>query len=562
LAANPLLLALIVRIYEQQRDPHGGPGLERALPARRADLYARALDLLTEEWNADRAQRPQPRAQRLPGATLRCALREVAAKAHDRRLRVIERDTLYALVAGAIEPCASETDAAALLDALLADTGALRQLSHNSYDFAHLTLQEYLAAVAMHATGNEATLVAHAGDPWWREVIRLYAGLTGNPAALLDALLPLDPLLAAGCLADARLPADDPACRAAVAPVVDTLARLLADDVERRQAAADALAEIGDHGAHERLQQALAVVAQASRQDNAREQGQLPAPASAPEPALAALLALAPGNEARLQHRVAGGLGGLLRFLHQALPEAPSGQRDRILAVLDALGYPLCYVPAGSFRMGSNIGGFAFVDERPVHEVQLTEYWIDRFPVTNRQFAAFAAESGFGGKAWRQMAHTGREDHPVLFVSWYDANAYAAWCGKRLPTEAEWEKAARGIDGRRYPWGNRWDADLCNVNGRGTTPVGAHVSGASPYGCEDMAGNVWEWCEDWYGATWYRQKKSDKLLGPDSGGERVMRGGAWFNSLADTRTSRRNFKNPRSQFNFIGFRLVSPRPIG
>ncbi len=511
LAANPLLLALIVRLYEQNGGRHG------ALPERRVALYEAALDLLTEEWNADQAVRTRPRPQALPGELMRCALREVAAAAHGQRLRVIPEERLLALLADARAPCAIATDPASLLAAVLADTGLLRRLSATSYDFAHLTFQEYLTALSIKQGGDDAALFAHAGDPWWREVIRLYAGLTADPAGWLQRLLPVDPLLAAGCLADARLPAGE-AGSAAAGPVIATLQPWLTDpdgDPERRQAAADALAEIGDHGAREILDQALANIAQ-----------DRPA-------ALTALLALAPGNEATLHQRLPDGLGGLLKLLHGALPQAMPAQRGRILALLDALGHPLCLVPAGTFRMGSDAGGYA--NERPAHEVVLRDYWIDRYPVTNRQFAAFAAETGFAGTDWRAMAAADRDDHPVLFVSWDDANAYAAWCGKRLPTEAQWEKAARGTDGRRYPWGNHWDAERCNTAGRGTTPVDSHPGGVSPYGCHDLAGNVYEWIADWYDAGYYRRSPVENPMGPEAGLSRVVRGGAWVNRPAGAR---------------------------
>jgi formylglycine-generating enzyme required for sulfatase activity len=271
---------------------------------------------------------------------------------------------------------------------------------------------------------------------------------------------------------------------------------------------------------------------------------------------------LAPGNEATLAERVSGGLGGVLRLLHAALPGADAARRERILALLDTLGHPLCHVPAGPFRMGSDRRGGA--DERPEHEVTLAAYWMDRDPVTNAQFRVFAEATAFAGRAWREIPDfENKPDHPVVNVSWDDANAYAAWCGKRLPTEAEWEKAARGPDGRRYPWGDDWDADRCNVESRGTKPVGAFENGASPYGCRDMAGNVWDWCEDWYDANWYRaaERSAENPTGPTHGVSRVVRGGSWLLNPALARAANRYHAPPRDQNDVLGFRLVCAGPI-
>jgi formylglycine-generating enzyme required for sulfatase activity len=531
LAATPLLLALIVRVYED-----GG-----RLPASRVALYRQVLQNLTHEWNENRQMRPHPRPQHYDGAVYHRVARELAAGAHAEGLRVIDEATLLGLLDRALAVSEVQAAPAAFLNALMQDTGLLRRLSATGYDFAHLTVQEYLTAEAIQGRDGADALLARAGAPWWREVIRFYAGLTQDPAGLIARLLPGDPLLAAGCLADARLP-PGVAAAAVADPVIAVLVDRLGTDPDgdRRQSAADTLAEIGGHGAREHLELALA----GSGQD--------------PVAGLAALLALAPGNEAGVK-RLAGGLGALLRCLHGGLPGATAVQRGRILALLETLGYPLCLVPAGPFRMGTDTGGSS--DERPAHEVRLTEYWIDRYPVTNRQFEEYAADATRHGGAWRDFAGPKREDHPVVAISWDEATAYGAWCGKRLPTEAEWEKAARGTKGRRYPWGDRWDADCCNTDGLGTSSVFAHPKGASPYGCQDMAGNVWEWCADWYQADWYRQSPSDHPTGPESGVARVVRGGSWFHYPDLARAASRNHFAPHFRIDSLGCRLVCGPPI-
>ena len=170
----------------------------------------------------------------------------------------------------------------------------------------------------------------------------------------------------------------------------------------------------------------------------------------------------------------------------------------------------------------------------PAHEVDLPAFEIDHFELTNDEFAQFAEQTGYltyaeqnGKKSWRDVAE-GRGNHPVVYVTWNDAVAYCEWAGKRLPTEAEWEKAARGDDGRIYPWGNEFVAENGNFyegGVRGTTAVGSYPAGASPYGVEDMAGNVREWVEDYFLAYPGAAADADPFFGEEN---RVNRGGGWF----------------------------------
>jgi formylglycine-generating enzyme len=540
LAGNPLLLTMIANLYKA----------DGRLPPTRARLFERAVKLVTEDWDAhtDAACRERERAP-LPcsGEALRCVLRALAADLHGRGWREVELAHLMKLLRAAAAACGLEVTADALLAALL-DQGLLRQLSGSHYDFAHLTLQEYLTAAWFHAESDSAALLARLAAPedagWWREVVRLYAGLGGEAATLVRGFLTAEPLLAAACLADASA-ADGADLEEVAALVITELTRRLDAPPAAAQAAADALAEIRHFGALAPLEQALAE------------------PESAPARAVAAVLALAPGNEAGLPARVQGGLGGLLRLLHGVLPTADEARRERLLTLLENLGQPLCHVPAGAFRMGTDVGGFP--DERPAHEVRLAEYWMDRDPVTNAQFAVFARETGFADTKWRDIADFEKKsDHPVVFVAWEHARAYADWCGKRLPTEAEWEKAARGTDARRYPWRGPWDAERCNTRRQGTSPIGAYAGlGDSPYGCRDMAGNVAEWCEDWYDANWYRAKErsAQDPTGPTQGTSPVVRGGSWNNSPAIARAALRFRSLPHFQLDCLGFRLVCVGPI-
>jgi formylglycine-generating enzyme required for sulfatase activity len=219
---------------------------------------------------------------------------------------------------------------------------------------------------------------------------------------------------------------------------------------------------------------------------------------------------------------------------------------------------PMIEIPAGPFVMGSDEGD---PDEAPAHEVELPAFQIDQFEVTNAQFARFVEEMNYqtdaekaGIGSWRDFAKD-KDNHPVVKVGWNDAQAFCAWAGKRLPAEAEWEKAAQGDDRRLYPWGDEWDAKSANVKEsgfRGTTAVGSFATGASPYGVMDMAGNVWEWTADWYKA-YPGSVTQDEYFGERF---RVLRGGGWFDEAAQVRTTNRSSSVETAANDDIGFRCA------
>ena len=272
-------------------------------------------------------------------------------------------------------------------------------------------------------------------------------------------------------------------------------------------------------------------------------------------------------------------------------------------------------IPAGPFTMGNTPEGYGMawdLDEtqwttegpwavHPGNPVYVEAFWIDKYEVTNGQFKAFVDATGHvteaeqdgwswvydgsdwrpvDGASWRAPEGPGstvedRLDYPVVHVSWSDADAYARWAGKRLPTEAEWEKAARGTegddanrdgvgDGYKFPWGNVFDPTRCNLNdytqqGRidgylTTAPVGSYPNGVSPYGVHDMTGNVWEMCADWYG------EYCSPHAPPFVGDVRVRRGGSWFSVPEDARTAYRDAFDPLFTSQHYGFRCV--RDIG
>jgi formylglycine-generating enzyme required for sulfatase activity len=217
-------------------------------------------------------------------------------------------------------------------------------------------------------------------------------------------------------------------------------------------------------------------------------------------------------------------------------------------------------ISAGPFIMGSDEGD---PEDTPAHEVDLPAFEIDKFEVTNTDFAVFAEETGYvtfaekqGVSSWRDEWGIGEDNHPVVMVIWDDAQAYCEWLGKRLPTEAEWEKAARGDDGRSFPWGNEWDPNKADVKERGlrgTAAVGSFGDGASPYGVEDMVGNVGEWTADWY-QPYPGNTTEDPYYGERF---RVTRGGGWFDEEAQATTFNRNAADPnRTANDDLGFRCA------
>lgn len=225
-------------------------------------------------------------------------------------------------------------------------------------------------------------------------------------------------------------------------------------------------------------------------------------------------------------------------------------------------------IPAGAFLMGSQVTESTYQDEKPQRAVTLDSYYIYKNLVTVKQYLAFCDATGHARpEAPGANVNWKKTNHPIVNVSWDDAKAYCDWAGTALPTEAQWEKAARGTDGRRYPWGNDWDGSRCanSVSPSqlaGTVEVGHYLGGASPYGVLDMAGNVWEWCQDYYDAKYYDRHESDPRnpvnYTPGEHGDRVMRGGSWgLNDPGNFRCASRGKCYPPGRNFFFGFRCVA-----
>ena len=264
----------------------------------------------------------------------------------------------------------------------------------------------------------------------------------------------------------------------------------------------------------------------------------------------------------------------------------------------------MVFIPAGEFLMGSPEGEGAF-DEHPQHKAYLDAYYIDKYEVTYAQFKKFVEATGYVTDAerknsgyvfnpkdesygplsmegvnwrypnkwmperryypnsWKNYENADKVNYPVVQVSWNDAQAYAAWAGKRLPTEAEWEKAARGIDGRKWPWGNVFNIDIegvtvhANIASDCFLPVDSFPTGVSPYSIYNMAGNIQEWVADWYAADYYTYSPQNNPKGPDNGKFRVLRGGSWRDYKSyQVLNANRMYQTPDYRSNFVGFRCA------
>lgn len=258
-------------------------------------------------------------------------------------------------------------------------------------------------------------------------------------------------------------------------------------------------------------------------------------------------------------------------------------------------------VPPGEFFMGAPAGSHGLPDEQPERRVYLAGFWIDRHEVTNADYLQFVEVTGHRTPANANPAVTlwesgrplpGIDLHPVVNVSWDDAVAFCRWRGKRLPTEAEWEKAARGTDRRIYPWGDEWDQNRANsasywagrtidfsngaewdefwLRGEGariskeqgikgevlTLPVGSFPAGVNAYGLFDMAGNAAEWVEDWYNPNYYKEAPLSNPTGPERGAIKAMRGGSWLKPAVSLRTTDRDWGTMDSRPSGTGFRCA------
>jgi formylglycine-generating enzyme required for sulfatase activity len=580
LADNPLLLSLISLVYH----------LRRNLPRGRAELYGHCLYILLELWD-QRDKRDIALPADAPSWNAKQAMvQQIAYRFHTSPGGAAEAtaDELTAIIAPVLQehscPMASEK----VLTLIEERSGIVVDRGLGRYGFAHRTLQEYLTATVIKGPpGKEGELLRHLGEEPWREVVLLYVGLPGVDAdPLLRQIISLPDdeahnklLLAGQCLSEDLRVKDQ--TRQEILARLDALFRTVPDPLTFQRAGA-VLAEVGGQQVSDFFLAAL--------------NGEQPRVRAAAAEALGRLMQEDPALVGRL-HQI---------YQEDPSPAARHAARDTLLRLGHGDLVGMVLVPAGEFRMGSDDPD-AYGDEKPSHTVHLDAYYIDRTPVTDAEFSAFVQASGYEPQHWRLRAG----DHPAVNVTWYDAQAYARWAGKTLPTEAEWEKAARGglqtpipkspipnlksqtpkelVDNpnprRRYPWGDDFDPARCNtaekagervpprslwrrlfgrkeelilrtVTGLGTTPVGAYSPGGdSPYGVADMAGNVWEWTSSLYKD--YHYQADDGREDPEASGTRVLRGGSWFNGARFARCSSRNgSRGPDACNGALGFRCV------
>jgi len=515
LAEHPLLLTLMASLHSWR----GG-----SLPEKREELYAATADLLLDRWESPKVVRDKDGNPVILQTSLiewlktdrdkmRNLLNELAYNAHAGQPEltgtadIAEDDLLLGLCHLSKNP---EVNPIKLMEYLRDRTGVLLPRGIKVYSFPHRTFQEYLAACHMTDTEypDKVADLCRSEPNRWREVCLLAgakAAAGGEFAvwSLAEALCYREP--------------DD--------PQADT------PDIWGAQIAGQALTESAN------------------------------------------LNKVSSGNQKKLDRVRCC----LLRIMQENL--LPATERATAGKSLARLGDPrfdpdhfylpkdgFVKIPAGEFPMGSDKerDKDVYDSEFPQHTVRLSEYHIARYPVTVAQFRAFMNDNGYRtDEDWEKYNKYG--NHPVVNVSWNDAAAYCKWLTDklvrqmRLPTEAEWEKAARGTDGRIYPWGDEADPDKANYDDTGinmTSAVGCFPKGKSPYGVLDMSGNVWEWCHDWYGD--YPSGDVADPVGPHSSSDRVNRGGGWGSYARFCRSANRFRGSPDFRNGNLGFRLVLP----
>jgi formylglycine-generating enzyme required for sulfatase activity len=525
LASRPLLLTLMAALHSTGDD----------LPEDRADLYEKTVHLLLVRWQrggAGSVIQLGDRAVQVDLTFIRQALAELAYQTQGRQRGTKEVEGPGDIPFGELLACFVKRlpkilpgDLATYLENR---TGLLVEREPGLYCFAHRSFQEYLAAChlldASEDRGTELRKLVDEDAAWWREVILLAIGKTrqGGVGAALDLL------------------------RSALLPMA------LGDECPKPSARDWRAAALGGLG--------LAELRVRERQ-----------------PELAEL--------ARNLPRARKWLVGVME--RSGLPARERVEAGDVLAVLgderfdsqrwylpkdELLGF--VRIPGGEFWMGSdpNRDRNAREEEQMQHKVEVSEFYIQRYPVTVAQFGVFVARSGYEPRDRRCLEGVG--NHPVVNVTWEDAVAYCQWLeGElrkngsegvrgwqvRLPTEAEWEKAARGTDGRIYPWGNEFDSEKANIfeSGiRNTSPVGSFPGGVSPYLLADMSGNVLEWCADWYEDNYYWGSPMRNPTGPASGSIRTCRGGSWSSRHGLARCAIRLRYAPDYFYGDLGFRVV------
>jgi len=501
LARNPLLLQLLCLLHRT----HG------AMPQRRAELYEECIKVLLQKWDEAKGLEVF-----LSATEARQVLRPLALWLHQEEGRTYaDEEDVRRVLRPHLARVKRETQGQAeeqlerVLTSVRDRSGLFVGFDVARYGFQHLSFQEFLAAEEIVKLGESSRLVETFGRPCWREPTLLALGMDDPrfQTALFAELVP-----SAQC--DQHFDLALTCVREALAPCVTPFIDLLRDRAapwQARYRCAMFLLEIGGAEAITALEAAL----------------------DDPQP------------------QVAAAVRDALTRLGRVLPAvAKAAEADIRVNAKD--GTQLIRIPAGQFWMGSDDGA---ENERPRHRVVLDEFYIARHPVTNAQYAQFMKETGHKEPYYWDDKRFNQPNQPVVGVTWRDAMEYCQWAGLRLPTERQWEKAARGTDGRTWPWGNEPpDERRCNFSGNvgATTEVGSYPDGASPYGCQDMAGNVWEWCVSKWRDS-YKGEPDDSIEGDAL---RVLRGGCWWDDANAVRCAFRGRSGPRDWLDLRGFRCV------
>jgi formylglycine-generating enzyme required for sulfatase activity len=513
LAVTPLLLQIIAFVHRDRG----------RLPERRVELYEECTNVLLEKWDMAKGLDVL-----LSAREARQILQPLALWLHevDER-RSAPLGEITSVIRAPLDGIGkSSVDPEKLLLNIRDRSGIFMGYSESEYGFTHLSFQEYLTAEQVRNKRKLETLIDNYGKKWWREVIRLCLALD-NPSVIeefmeriiREELFKEDIGLVQDAVSDSIVKPSTPFIHALGNADLPYEARINAVRILRLMPNEKVITALRGVAAGE--DKGLAVTAYETLE-------------------------------------TLGKAAGIAKPAAEELPGVFINPKD---------GSEMVLVPAGSFLYGSKEDDpFARSDEKPQRLIELPSFYIDRYPVTNEKYCRFLNdEKPDDGRLARWIIlkmrferercritkegakfgiEKGYDRHPVIYVSWYGADAYAKWADKKLPSEEEWEKAARGTDGREYPWGVGFDKDKCNTNESGigaTSRVTRYPNGVSPYGCYDMAGNVWEWTD-----SSYEEKKENK----------VLRGGSWLINRGYARCANRVWNVPVYMVNTLGFRCV------
>ncbi len=578
-ATTPLLLSLITLVHFHRHTD---------LPKGRAKLYEQCVEILVDLWDRQDKRLDLPKVPTLKEK--RMVLEAIAFHflIEDR----LEAD--LAILRPVVEPLLSRIEAQVTVEDLIRQiwerSGILQEQRLGWYGFAHRALYDFLAAAYVVAHEKDDLLLDKAGEERWREVILIAAGLapSGRAERLVGSLLTrsgdsgAELEMAGLTLAeDVQLGAD---LRAEVRKrLLDRLAQEEVAGPFRRLAGALMATDLG--AARDWMANELGGV------DTLRTRRILELLPGMGEEHARPLTSLIcrlgeEGSALNLRVRAFRTLASLKSPLESEVRQVlEKGRQERAPELKNAAAWAWCElgrpedlglvkVPAGEFLMGS-AKGKGRENEEPQHRVHLPTFYIGKFPVTVEDFSTHLLASGAkvedeeAFRAWNRQA-----DHPVVVVSWFEALEYAQWHGMSLPSEAEWEKAARGTGGRQYPWGDEWRAGHANTrehweggrrilswlrlrSGVGTTMVGAFSpQGDSPYGCADMTGNVWEWTRSVFAPYPYEPADGREDTSAPDHALRVLHGGSSIDFFWHARCSYRIRYEPASRYSDVGFRVV------